>query len=161
MMPAPTRLPRPARDQPRGQPPHRPRRAAAALLVAPIVLMLAGCGGDGDRPASAGTRPAGAPVAVLRPTPPLPVQIQQIPGVEGVIGADAAGLIRLFGTPRLDVREGDARKLQFAGVPCVLDIYLYPLSPGHAPVASYVDARRGGDGRAVDRAACIALLRRR
>ena len=89
------------------------------------------------------------------------MQIQQIPGVEGVIGADAAGLIRLFGTPRLDVREGDARKLQFAGVPCVLDIYLYPLSPGHAPVASYVDARRGGDGRAVDRAACIALLRRR
>ena len=93
-------------------------------------------------------------------TNPPPVHVQELPGVDGVIGADAAGLVRQFGKPRLGVREGDARKLQFAGTACVLDVYLYPLSPGQAPVASYVDARRAGDGRPVDRAACIAALRK-
>ena len=50
------------------------------------------------------------------------------------------------------------RKLQFAGPPCVLDVYLYPLRPGAEPVATHVDARRESDGRDVDRAACIAAL---
>jgi hypothetical protein len=43
----------------------------------------------------------------------------------------------------------------------VLDVFLYPLKPGAAPVATYVDARRASDGRDVDRAACIAALMRR
>jgi hypothetical protein len=79
-------------------------------------------------------------------------------GLENVIQKDAAALIREFGPPRLDVHEGDMRKLQFAGTPCVLDVYLYPLRPGAEPVATYVDARRESDGRDVDRAACIAAL---
>lgn len=83
-----------------------------------------------------------------------------LPGLEGVIGADGAALTRQFGTPRLDVIEGDARKLQFSGRACVLDIYLYPPQPGAAPRASYVDARRTSDGRDVDRAACVAALRK-
>ncbi|MBW8785081.1 MAG: hypothetical protein JF593_10670, partial [Novosphingobium sp.] len=65
-----------------------------------------------------------------------------------------------FGEARLDVWEGDARKLQFTGVPCVLDVYLYPVAPGREPQATYVDARRPSDGKDVDRAACIAALRK-
>jgi hypothetical protein len=78
-----------------------------------------------------------------------------------VIGANVQELTRLFGTPRLDVVEGDARKLQFSAAPCVLDVYLYPPAPGQAPRASYVDARRSGDARDVDRAACVASLKKR
>jgi len=87
--------------------------------------------------------------------------VLMLPGLEGVIGADAGGLIRVFGPPRLDVIEGDARKLQFASGACVLDIFLYPPRREAEPVATYVDARRATDGRDVDRAACIAALRRR
>jgi hypothetical protein len=47
-----------------------------------------------------------------------------------VIGARSADLSRLFGPPRLDVVEGDARKLQFVGPACVLDVYLYPQGTG-------------------------------
>ena len=81
-------------------------------------------------------------------------------GLESVIERDAGTLVRLFGTPRLDVREGDMRKLQFSGQACVLDVFLYPLRPGAEPVATDVDARRPSDGVEVDRAACVAALRR-
>ncbi|GGC03979.1 hypothetical protein GCM10011494_23030 [Novosphingobium endophyticum] len=84
-----------------------------------------------------------------------------MPGLEGVIGANQKQLVREFGTPRLDVWEGDARKLQFTGAACVLDIYLYPTSGSREPLATFVDARRGSDGQDVDRAACVAALRQR
>lgn len=60
--------------------------------------------------------------------PPVsrPVVSYTSAGLERVIGQDAAGLVRLFGQPDADVREGPARKLQFAGPICVLDAYLYP-----------------------------------
>ena len=80
------------------------------------------------------------------------------PGLENVIGQNGAQLERRFGKARLDIPEGDARKLQFTGEPCVLDIYLYPLRPGAQPVATHVEARRASDGKAVDRAACVAAL---
>ena len=84
-----------------------------------------------------------------------------LPGIDGLIGANSAALSRQLGTPRLDVREGEARKLQFSGEPCVLDVWLYPLSPGAEPTATYVEARRASDGLDVDRIACVrALLRR-
>lgn len=83
-----------------------------------------------------------------------------MPGLESVIGQDAAALSRRFGPARLDVREGDARKLQFGGRPCVLDVYLYPMEPRGEPQATYVDARRESDGQDVDRAACVASLRK-
>ena len=118
-------------------------------------------------PQPAPTKPAKPRVAVAspvrRPAPPVtppPARVQTIPGVEGVIGATTAQLTRAFGTPRLDVWEGDARKLQFTGTPCVLDVYLYPGAPGREPQATYVDARRPSDGKDVDRAACIAGLRK-
>jgi len=138
-------------------------------LAAGLGLMMAGCGGSATAPVrSAGTVavPPASPAAPRAPvrTPqrralPTP-QVQALPGGDGVIGATPAELARQFGTPRLDVWEADARKLQYSGSACVLDIYLYPPAPGREPRATYVDARRASDGHEVDRAACIAALRR-
>ncbi len=139
---------------------------AAAVLPA---LLLSACGGGSTGQPVRATKPPPkrAQVAVAtpvrRPAPPVTppqARVQSLPGVEGVIGATTAQLTRAFGAPRLDVWEGDARKLQFSGNPCVLDVYLYPSAPGREPQATYVDARRPSDGRDVDRAACIAGLRR-
>ncbi len=80
-------------------------------------------------------------------------------GLERVIGQDAAGLTQLFGAPDADIREGTARKLQFAGPICVLDAYLYPKG-NDAPRVTYLDAREP-DGSTIDRASCVAALTRR
>ncbi|HUQ13365.1 MAG TPA: hypothetical protein VM055_03730 [Novosphingobium sp.] len=81
--------------------------------------------------------------------------------MEGLINQTAAGLTARFGQPRLDVHEGDMRKLQFTGQACVLDVFLYPLRPGTEPVATSVEARRASDGEDVDKAACVAALLKR
>lgn len=83
------------------------------------------------------------------------------PGLAGIIRENEATLIHRFGEPRLRVVEGDMRKLQFAGTACVLDLFLYPLSPGREPVATWIEARRASDGANVDRIACIQALSRR
>lgn len=122
-------------------------RSASALAL--LTLALAGCAG-GSAPARPGpaSPPRGSSIVVLP-------EMMSPQGLEGVIGQDAGTLTRRFGAPRLDVAEGDARKLQFAGSSCVLDIYLYPLRPGSAPVASHVEARLRQGGAAADRGACI------
>jgi hypothetical protein len=132
------------------------------------VLLLAGCtttvvptpqqqppAPSRDQQAVPPTRPVTPPATDARAP-----QIQRLPGLEEVIEHDATSLVRRFGDPRLDVREGDMRKLQFAGEPCVLDVFLYPLHTGQEPVATYVEARRASDGQEVDRAACVKALRR-
>lgn len=133
------------------------RNPALALLLLPL---LAACGGGGAVQ-SAATRspPKRATVRPPSTRPPPPAQVQMLPGLEGVIGATSGDLVRQFGTPRLDVIEGDAHKLQFTGTPCVLDIYLYPGAPGREPQATYVEARRASDGQTVDRISCIGALR--
>lgn len=77
-------------------------------------------------------------------------------GLERVLDHNAAALVALLGQPDLDVREDQARKLQFAGPICVLDAYLYPKG-GREPVVTYVDARQP-DGRDIDRASCVSAL---
>lgn len=138
-----------------------PARFAISLA---LLSLLTACGGGGAaKPTvqSASAKPAlTTPRAPVRSGPPS-ARIQSAPGLEGVIGATPADLARQFGTARLDVWEGEARKLQFASEACVLDVYLYPPSAGREVQATYVDARRGSDGQDVDRAACIAALRRR
>lgn len=149
-------------------------RAAFALIA--LVPLLAACGGGGgvqsaaSKPAPARTAPTRtapahpAPKTLARPPahqPPPPARRQMLPGLEGVIGATREGLERQFGAPRLDVYEGDARKLQFAGRACVLDVYLYPSAPGREPEATYVEARRASDAQNVDDVACINALRHR
>lgn len=144
-------------------PPSFPRWAPVLVGLA----LLAGCSGavpSGSKPPvrlpPARRPPVQAPVTRLPPVQPRPAPtIQVAPGLEGVIGADGDGLVRLFGPPRLDIKEEDARKLQWSGAACILDVYLYPPQGGGRPTATYVDARRG-DGREVDRASCVAALRR-
>lgn len=123
----------------------------AARTLAPLLVMvsLAACAtvpdSSGPKPgfSTAGQRSATLPAA----------------GLEAVMGRSASDLQRMFGEPRLTVREADALKLQFSNGQCVLDAYLYPEGSGGAEVVTYVDARRG-DGQPVDRAACVKALRR-
>ncbi len=136
-----------------------------SLLIPPLLLSACGTTGAGNvGSASVQTprAPSGQVPTVRRPQRrPLPqAQIQRLPGLEGVIGSSPAELTRQFGAARLDVWEGDARKLQFSGSACVLDVYLYPPAEGREPQATYIDARRS-DGKDVDRAACVAALRQR
>ena len=138
------------------------------LVLAPLVAACATTvpqtGEPSVRPGNPAPRVT-VPVPSSRPAAPtgsfIPPRVMDVPGLEGVIGQSATGLQAQFGAPRLDVIEGDARKLQFSGEPCVLDIYLYPLRPGAEPTATYVDARRASDALDVDRASCVAALRRR
>ena len=120
-------------------------------LPIPLILLLAACGGGEYAP----------PPATL--SQPEPRMVHHAPlhdaALNGVIGADAEGLIRQFGQPRLDIRDGDARTLQWSGTACVLDAYLYPGDHGGRATTTFVDARRG-DGRDVDRTACITALRK-
>jgi hypothetical protein len=139
----------------------RLRSPALAL----IVLALVGCGSDGgtvliSAPPPRQRSPASpyVPPPAMRRTPLPSARLQTVPGIEGVIGAGEAELVRQFGPARLDVWEADARKLQFSALPCVLDVFLYPAQGGERR-ATYVEARRSTDGREVDRAACIAALR--
>ncbi len=109
-----------------------------------LLLALAGCtGGSTARPVTAA--PAPVPRAVT------------MAGLEALVGRTASVLTGLFGKADLDVREGSARKLQFAGPACILDAYLYPPSGGGEPIVTHVDARLP-DGRDMDRASCVAAL---
>ncbi|WP_240339048.1 hypothetical protein [Novosphingobium sp. BW1] len=138
-----------------------PGRGAVLLLAG--ALALAGC--VSSTGTGGGSRTSPPPRATnIRPATPSGARdprLLNIPGLEGVIGVTERELVRQFGQPRLEVWEGDARKLQFTGRACLLDVYLYPTSNSKAPVATYVDARRQSDGQDVDRAACVAALRQR
>ena len=115
-----------------------------AIVAAAALVALAGCATTGaPPPVTAG--PAVVPYTII--------------GLERVIGQNAAGLAKLFGPPDADVREGTARKLQFASAICILDTYLYP-KDGAEPRVTYLDAREP-DGSAIDRASCVAALTRR
>lgn len=137
-------------------------------LALPLALgLLVSACGSGGSAVKSGPVPAKAskPVPirpVARSAPPLALpkpRILSAPGLEGVIGAGPDDLVRQFGPARLDVWEGDARKLQFSGRACVLDVFLYPAAPGAGVSATHVEARRASDGQDVDRAACVASLR--
>ena len=129
--------------------------ALACLTLA--ALMLGGCGGGGSgpRPARASTVAAksqGAPRSSIVVVP----EVMAPAGLEGVIGAPAAALTRRFGSPRIDLAEGDARKLQFAGAACVIDIFLYPTTANAPePTATHVEARLRQGGAPTDAGACI------
>lgn len=131
------------------------------FILAVLVPLLSACASSGSVTGSAtGTARPSRGSAVRAPvrTAPRDPTVQTIPGLQSVIGANESQLVRQFGQPRLNVWEGDARKLQFTGTACVLDVYLYPTAQSREPIASYVDARRSSDGQDVDRAACVAAL---
>ena len=114
-------------------------------------------------PPTTTTRPGTVPPTNPPPATPggfVPPRVMSAAGLEFVIGARASQLEQTFGPARLDVIEGDARKLQFVGEQCVMDVFLYPLSPGAEPTATFVEARRASDALDVDRVACANALRR-
>jgi hypothetical protein len=96
---------------------------------------------------------AARPTAVETPEAPPP-PTEHTSG--GIVGLTADDLVHRFGTPALQIREGNSLKLQFRSDQCVLDAYLYPT--GNAPYrVTYVDTRT----RALadtDQALCIASL---
>jgi hypothetical protein len=111
---------------------------SAALVTG---LLLAGC----------------VPRTVEAPAPRASaLVVLSTPQLQEVMGSSAAQLIARFGEPRLDVREGTARKLQFATPVCVLDVYFYP-SGQREPVVTHVDSRLP-DGRDIDRSSCVSAL---
>ncbi|RYD58901.1 MAG: hypothetical protein EOP60_02550 [Sphingomonadales bacterium] len=118
------------------------------LWILASTLALAACGGEVLPPA----RSAGyVPVPSNAPPPP--------PSVSAIGGQNAARLIAQFGKPHLDMTEGTARKLQFAGPICVLDAYLYPKGRNE-PVVTYIDTRQRNGGP-IDQASCVAALAKR
>jgi hypothetical protein len=136
--------------------------AKGFAMLALLGAALAGCVGGGS---SAGPRPAparaSAAAAAPRSTIVLVPEVMSPQGLGGVIGSPAAALTRRFGTPRIDLAEGDAHKLQFTGKGCVLDIYLYPLSAGAQPTATHVEARLRQGGAPTDPGACIREAEKR
>jgi hypothetical protein len=129
-----------------------------SIISVSLAVLLSACG-SGGTVRSAPAAPAKAPIRTPAKTPVPKPRIYAAPGLEGVIGAAPDDVIRQFGAARLDVWEGDARKLQFSGTACVLDVYFYPPAAGREPEATYLEARRASDGQDVDRAACVAALR--
>lgn len=132
-------------------------------------VMIAGCTAvpDAGQPQAPRAAPPVQTTNVPRtdPTPPgsgfIPPTVLRAPGLGDVIGKSGSSVTRLFGKPALDTPEGDARKLQFRGEPCILDVFFYPLRPGTEAVATHIEARRASDGASVNRASCVAALRRR
>ena len=117
--------------------------ARLSASAAALTLALSGCvtappagtpatGGEAQRPRPTNPPPMTVPTPApsVRPGAFIPPRVMNMPGLEGVIGRNQTALANIFGPPRIDVTEGDAKKLQFAGEACVLDVYLYPLRPG-------------------------------
>lgn len=97
---------------------------------------------------------ARAPIAP-QPVPQLPASSH----TRGqIIGLTPQELVQRFGTPALQIREGNSLKLQFRDDRCVLDAYLYPPPGAAAPYrVTYVDARTPALAELAP-AACIAVL---
>jgi hypothetical protein len=98
------------------------------------------------------------PQQVSAPPPPAapPPAEQQ----NSLAGLTAQELVGRFGSPALQIREGNSLKLQFRGPRCVMDTYLYPSGSAGTLKVTHVDTRlpSGGD---IDQAACIFALRNR
>jgi hypothetical protein len=113
------------------------------ILPFAAALALAGCA----------TRPAPEP----EPQAPLAPQPQIRSDLTGMTSGE---LIQRFGQPVLQVREGQSLKLQFRGVKCILDAYLYPPAGAAGPEkVTHVDTRLS-NGSDTPQAACIASLTR-
>ena len=115
------------------------------VAVASLIL-LAGCGGSSTAP------------PVVRAAP-VPVPQPGMAALTTVMGASANALVAQFGRPQLDVSEGTARKLQFAGPICVLDAYLYPPKSGRGDSTVTFAETRQRDGKPIDQSSCAAALR--
>jgi len=137
----------------------------AILSATLLAAALAGCAGGASparKPSAAAPRPGFRPAAAATPRSTI-VGVPEVmapAGLAGVIGAPVAALTNRFGQPRIDLAEGDARKLQFAGQSCVLDIYLYPVAAAAEPTATHVAARLRQGGAPADPGECLREIER-
>lgn len=134
------------------------------LSVAIVSLALAACSaGSGATygPSVSTPVPKASKAAAEAPDAFKQPKMQRSGGLESITGKRADTLLQRLGRARIDLVEGDVRKLQFAGETCVLDIYLYPLSAGADPIATHVEARQRSGGAAVDKGQCLAEVERR
>jgi len=102
---------------------------------------------------------AACATAPQKPEPQVPTASTPAPReTRLLLGLTASDLVARFGTPHLQVREGSSLKIQFRGMRCVLDAYLYPEQGhlGHLRV-THVDTRTP-TGADTDQAACISAL---
>jgi hypothetical protein len=138
----------------------------ALLTAALLATALGGCAGGASparKPSASAPRPGFRPAAPATPRSTIVVvpEVMAPAGLAGVIGAPAAALTNRFGQPRIDLAEGDARKLQFAGPTCVLDIYLYPVAAAAEPTATHVAARLRQGGAPADPGDCLREVEQR
>jgi hypothetical protein len=112
------------------------------FIVLSLSLVLAACAAGPEQPATT-------------TSPPLQSQAEQ---QSSLAGLTAQELVGRYGTPALQIREGNSVKLQFRGPRCVMDAYLYPSGNSGTLKVTHVDTRlpSGGD---IDQAACIFSLR--
>ncbi|MHA7820679.1 MAG: hypothetical protein ACX930_13610 [Erythrobacter sp.] len=129
------------------------------LTAVTLALLISACASGNYVRSGAAAAPSSVPAPAPATTFRTP-QVMQGSGVGEVIGQQAASLTSRFGSPRIDLAEGDARKLQFASATCVLDIYLYPLEAGGTQVATYVEARSRQGGGEAERGSCIREVER-
>ena len=117
------------------------------IFILSVIPALAACASNG---------------AVTSPRLPSPTvsPLNNVQGLQMVMGKTAGQLTRLFGRPQADVTETPARKLQFASGACILDAYLYPPAGGGEGRVTHIDTRRS-DGAEVDRVSCVNALRQR
>jgi hypothetical protein len=99
---------------------------------------------------------AACATAPQQPEPQAPPAAVAEPQTRRLIGLTPSELVGHFGSPALQVREGNSLKLQFRGRRCVLDAYFYPSANGGMRV-TYVDTR-AVSGVNTDQAACISAL---
>jgi hypothetical protein len=111
------------------------------LLALSLAILTAGC--------------ATRPQEVSAPSPPV-VQVPE--GPSSLAGLTAQELVGRYGTPALQIREGNSLKLQFRGPRCVMDAYLYPSGNSATLKVAHVDTRLRSGGE-IDQAACIFSLR--
>ena len=124
------------------------RSAESRRWWAGVALLVAGC--------------AATPTPPPRTTvePPRVITSRRVPiGTDAVLGRTAPQLEAAFGVPVSQLVEGPARRLQFTGPLCVMDTYLYA-SEGGDPTVTHVDTRTP-TGEDIDRATCVAALRKR
>jgi hypothetical protein len=141
----------------------QPTRIRGALAAAGLAVLLAGCASTSGGGVASTPHPPKRGTQIPNVRQPTHTardpSFQAIPGAEGVIGSNESQLVRMFGEPRLNVWEGDARKLQFTGKACLLDIYLYPSTSAKEPRAADKEPRGGWDGAGVESAPIHAARR--
>jgi hypothetical protein len=99
---------------------------------------------------------ARVPTETATPTPPS-VPPAQPPRESGVlVGMTGNELVTRFGSPVLQIREGNSFKIQFRGRLCVLDAFLYP-STGAQYRVTHVEAR-SLSGLETNQSDCIRTL---